>query len=115
MQSLEFTFAKGAPKDAVDDMSANLLDLAPPDVQWFQERSDIVLVPIGSCEQHGAHLPLGTDTITALEVARRAAAKAEVRRRFLPPLLAHLETAGLSGRSRPEEIPVEQWLKLSPA
>ena len=36
-----------------------LLDLAPPDIAWFQERSDIVLVPIGSCEQHGAHLPLG--------------------------------------------------------
>ena len=55
-----------------------LLDLAPPDIAWFQERSDIVLVPIGSCEQHGAHLPLGTDTITALEVSRRAAAKADV-------------------------------------
>jgi creatinine amidohydrolase len=64
--------------------SNNLLDLAPPDVQWFQERSDIILVPIGSCEQHGAHLPLGTDTITALEVSRRAAAKAEVP--YSPPL-----------------------------
>ena len=37
-----------------------------------------MLVPLGSCEQHGAHLPLGTDTITALEVARRAARKADV-------------------------------------
>ena len=55
-----------------------LLDLAPPDIAWFQERSDIVLVPIGSCEQHGAHLPLGTDTITALEVSKRAAEKADV-------------------------------------
>src|SRR3954453_12547636 len=55
-----------------------LLDLAPPDIAWFQERSDIVLVPIGSCEQYGAHLPLGTDTITALEVSRRAAEKADV-------------------------------------
>jgi creatinine amidohydrolase len=61
-----------------------LLDLAPPDIQWFQERSDIVLVPIGSCEQHGAHLPLGTDTITALEVSRRAAEKADVP--YAPPL-----------------------------
>src|ERR1700712_6029907 len=55
-----------------------ILDLPPPDIAWFQERSDIVLVPIGSCEQHGAHLPLGTDTITALEVSRRAAEKADV-------------------------------------
>jgi creatinine amidohydrolase len=63
-----------------------LIDLAPPDIQWFQERSDIVLVPIGSCEQHGAHLPLGTDTITALEVARRAAERADVP--YAPPFWA---------------------------
>jgi creatinine amidohydrolase len=63
-----------------------LLDLAQPDIQWFLERSDIVLVPIGSCEQHGAHLPLGTDTITALEVARRAAEKADVP--YAPPFWA---------------------------
>ncbi len=55
-----------------------LLDLAPPDIRWFLDRSDIVLIPMGSCEQHGAHLPLGTDTITALEVAKRAAAIADV-------------------------------------
>ncbi len=65
------------PSDA-RPVSHCLLDLAPPDIEWFLERSDIVLVPIGSCEQHGAHLPLGTDTITALEVARRAAHKADV-------------------------------------
>lgn len=65
-------------------VSNNLLDLAPPDIAWFQERSDLILIPIGSLEQHGAHLPLGTDTITALEVSRRAAAKADVP--HTPPL-----------------------------
>jgi len=66
--------------------SHNLLDLAPPDIAWFQERSDLILIPIGSCEQHGAHLPLGTDTITALEVSRRAAEKAGVL--YTPPFWA---------------------------
>src|SRR5712664_1106380 len=66
--------------------SHNLFDLAPPDLQWFLARSDIVLVPIGSLEQHGPHLPLGTDTITALEVARRAAEIADVP--YAPPLWA---------------------------
>jgi len=65
------------PSDS-SPVSHCLLDLAPPDIEWFQQRSDIVLIPIGSCEQHGAHLPLGTDTITALEVSRRAALKADV-------------------------------------
>lgn len=33
-----------------------------------------VLVPVGSTEQHGPHLPLDTDTAVALSVARRVAA-----------------------------------------
>jgi creatinine amidohydrolase len=41
-------------------------------------KTHTVLVPIGSLEQHGPHLPLETDTILASEVARRAAEKAEV-------------------------------------
>src|SRR3989337_2334358 len=45
-----------------------LLDLAPPDIAWFQERSDIVLVPIGSCEQHRAPLPPRPGTITEPDV-----------------------------------------------
>ena len=32
----------------------------------------VVLVPVGSTEQHGPHLPLATDTLVAEEVARRA-------------------------------------------
>ena len=33
----------------------------------------VLLVPVGSCEQHGPHLPLDTDTRIASEVARRVA------------------------------------------
>lgn len=33
-----------------------------------------VLVPVGSCEQHGPHLPLDTDTRIAVAVAERVAA-----------------------------------------
>ncbi|HWI40438.1 MAG TPA: creatininase family protein [Verrucomicrobiae bacterium] len=32
-----------------------------------------VIIPFGSVEEHGAHLPLSTDTIQAYEVARKAA------------------------------------------
>ncbi|WP_099022896.1 mycofactocin biosynthesis peptidyl-dipeptidase MftE [Mycolicibacterium palauense] len=38
-------------------------------------RSPVVLVPVGSTEQHGPHLPLDTDTRIACAVARGAASR----------------------------------------
>lgn len=35
-------------------------------------RSPIVLIPVGSTEQHGPHLPMSTDTLIAEEIAARA-------------------------------------------
>ncbi|MGQ9699962.1 MAG: creatininase family protein [Candidatus Bipolaricaulaceae bacterium] len=35
-------------------------------------RAQVALLPVGSTEQHGPHLPLGTDWMTAQEIARRA-------------------------------------------
>ncbi len=35
--------------------------------------TDVVLIPLGSCEQHGPHLPFVTDATVAEEVARRTA------------------------------------------
>lgn len=34
-----------------------------------------VILPIGSVEQHGAHLPVATDVIIAEEIARRVSTK----------------------------------------
>lgn len=36
-----------------------------------------VIVPLGATEQHGPHLPLGTDTVMAVELARRVAQRLE--------------------------------------
>jgi creatinine amidohydrolase len=55
-----------------------LSDLAVDDIQAYLERRRTILIPIASTEQHGPHLPLSTDTITALEVSRRTAEAADV-------------------------------------
>ena len=48
------------------------------EVQDLLAKTELILVPIGSLEQHGPHLPLGTDTVLASEIAGRAASKADV-------------------------------------
>jgi creatinine amidohydrolase len=40
---------------------------------WTDVGAPIVVVPVGSCEQHGPHLPLHTDTTIATELARALA------------------------------------------
>lgn len=39
----------------------------------LEDRAPLLLVPVGSCEQHGPHLPLGADTLIAEAIARGAA------------------------------------------
>src|SRR3954449_5713373 len=36
---------------------------------WTEVASPILLLPVGSCEQHGPHLPLHTDTVIATALA----------------------------------------------
>jgi creatinine amidohydrolase len=59
-------------------LSHCLADLAYPDIRAYLDRDDIILIPMASLEQHGPHLPLSTDTVTAYEVSKRAAEQADV-------------------------------------
>jgi creatinine amidohydrolase len=52
---------------------ANWEDLTMPDFEARRQKHRTVILPVGSLEEHGPHLPLGTDTFHALEVARRLA------------------------------------------
>ena len=51
----------------------------------------LLLVPLGSMEQHGPHLPLSTDSVVAASVARSAAEilGGEGRRVLVAPILAY--------------------------
>ena len=52
-------------------------ELTWPEAEALRNREPIVLLPIGSTEAHGPHLPLATDTILSDELALRAAAALE--------------------------------------
>lgn len=40
------------------------------EVEKYLEKSDSILIPVGSLENHGLHMPLGTDSIIPDEIAR---------------------------------------------
>lgn len=44
----------------------------------IQKSKGLCVVPIGCMEKHGQHLPVGTDSILATEIVRRAAEREEV-------------------------------------
>lgn len=64
-----------------------------------------VIIPIGSLEAHGPHLPLGTDTIEVYEIAKKVAREVDVF--VAPPLYygvcrstsTHPGTVGITGNT----------------
>ena len=48
-------------------------EMTSPEIEAFLQRSQTVIVPTGSSEQHGPHGPLLTDVLVPQEVARRIA------------------------------------------
>jgi len=44
----------------------SMLDMTFPEFEAAIARTDVVLLPLGSVEEHGAYLPLSTDAVTSL-------------------------------------------------
>lgn len=51
----------------------SMSDLSGPEVASLIDRSPVAVIPFGSIEQHGPHMPCGTDTIAAEVVAEQLA------------------------------------------
>lgn len=49
--------------------------MTSPEVAALGRTGALLVVPVGSTEQHGPHLPLGTDTMIAVELSTRLAAR----------------------------------------
>ena len=68
-----------------------------PEVQDLRTRTDMVIIPIASLEQHALHLPIGTDFLNGLERAKLIAQRTDV---LVAPILMpgnspyHMEFAG---------------------
>jgi len=52
-----------------------MFEMTWEEVQEALQETDMVVLPIGSTEQHGPHLPLGNDAIQVREFARRTVVK----------------------------------------
>ena len=52
-------------------MRESLLRITQPEAEAILKRSGLAIIPMGSVEQHGPHLPLGTDLLYAEHVCGR--------------------------------------------
>lgn len=59
-------------------MSYLLAEIGWPDVAAYLESDDRIILPVGSTEQHGRHLPLGTDAMLPTALAYRLAERTGV-------------------------------------
>lgn len=60
-------------------------DLTSPEVAALDRNTTVLVLPLGSVEQHGNHLPLGTDTLLAHSVSLTAAERLAGTVAVLPP------------------------------
>jgi len=52
--------------------------MTSPEVDEFLTRSDMVIIPVASLEQHGGHLPIGTDFINGVERSKLIAQERDI-------------------------------------
>lgn len=72
-------------------MSENIVmsEMTWTEVDEALKQRPVALLPVGAVEAHGPHLPLSTDTLIAIELARRGARKLEghgLHALILPPV-----------------------------
>ncbi len=70
--------AQEGPLPTVHKVRNYLPHMTVPEVQDLLTRSDMVIIPVASLEQHGLHLPIGTDYLNGVERAKLIAQQADV-------------------------------------
>jgi creatinine amidohydrolase len=70
--------AQPAELPAVQKVRNYLPHMTVPEVRDLLTRSDVVIIPVASLEQHGLHLPIGTDYLNGVERAKLIAQRTDV-------------------------------------
>lgn len=70
--------AQASPLPRVEKVRNYLPHMTVPEVRDLLTRSDMVIIPVASLEQHGLHLPIGTDYLNGVERAKLIAQRADV-------------------------------------
>src|SRR6266699_1816258 len=79
-QPLRSGDSRGARRERDVSAPLHLKTLVPDEVRFILERDARLLVPVGTCEQHGPHLPLGCDTIIVERLADDLSGALEILR-----------------------------------
>jgi len=67
-----------------DEKPLILQEMTWTDVRDYAKKCDMVIIPLGSTEQHGPHMPLGTDYYESLGISKMISARTGV---LIAPLL----------------------------
>ncbi len=67
-----------SPLPRIQKVKNYLPHMTRPEVQNLLTRSDMVIIPVASLEQHGLHLPIGTDYLNGVERAKLIAQQIDV-------------------------------------
>jgi creatinine amidohydrolase len=95
-------------------MTVSLAELTFVEAEALRARAPIVLVPIGSTEAHGPHLPLATDVIISEAMATHAATKLEAlgRAAVIAPSLSYSLTDYAAAFTGTVSLPAEAAIEL---
>ena len=70
--------AQGTEPPPLAKVRNYLPHMTRPEVEDLLTRTDMVIIPVGALEQHGTHLPIGTDHLNGVEQAKRIAYRTDV-------------------------------------
>ena len=85
-----YSYQKDKEAELADKKSSPILgELTWPEAQIRFKEVDIALLPVGSIEQHGPHLPLDTDAFDANHLAREVAAACSNPKPLVLPLVSY--------------------------